>query len=566
MNFFSPEQCWWGSAAVLLALLYLVRLGGKLHEVSAYGIWREALARRSLWRRWQRYLSLLLAILLLAVLVLALCDPYFTKRTDEARHMVVIVDTSASMFAADVEPDRFARSLAQARQAVGAVNMFEQMAILSASKTVGIECGMTGDRDQLYAALESLTPSNTGAQLTEAVETARKMLADKPNGKIFVFTDAAHPDAEKIADLENVEVIAQGGPTANAAVTNLVARPRLDDPTLLEVVVEVTNFGSKAVERELTVGLQDGEETTLTFTLPAAERNRLRSKTQAFTMESAAGGLLAAQLTGKDTIAADDRLYVAVPSRQPREVVFVGPEDSEVLAILQAMPGIQVVNGTGGPDAAAQEVDEPVFVFHRLSEEHPATCNCLGPYLFVEPLDHAYETFDLEIEPGETVPVRATIQQKSEAAVLAGVELSTVVVEETIPIAFKDSTESLVTATSGEPILTYIPTVGYTKHPAYVLHTRTGKTDLLLRREFPLLITNLVRDLAGVQSNVYSAQPDRFIDPIESNVTPQEIAAADVDFVADRRDRGRPLWVYLLGLAIMLFVAEWFLFQRGVTV
>jgi Ca-activated chloride channel family protein len=564
MNFCSPEQGWWGLAAVLLALLYLIRLGGKNYDVSAYEIWQEALARRGAWRRWQRYVSLLLAISLLAVLVLALCDPCFTRRAEEARHIVVIVDTSASMYAADVEPDRFARSLAQARQAVGAVKMFEQMAILSAGETVGVLRGMTGDRDQLYAALESLTPTNARAQLNQAVETAQKLLADKPNGKIFVFTDAAHPEAVAISELDNVEVVTQGGPTANAAVTKLVARPRLDNPTRLEVMVEVANFGPERVEREVRVGVNGAEETKLIFDLSAAEGGDPRSESQSFTMDTAAGGLLVAQLTGEDAIAADDRLHAIVPKRQPREIVFVGPEDSEVLAILRAMPGIRVVNGTVGPDVAAPDVDEPVFVFHRLSEEHPATCNCLGPYLFVEPLFHAYETFDMEKEAGETVSVRAPMQQKPESAVLAGIDLSTVVIEEAIPLQFKDPTETLVAATSGEPILTYIPRVGYTKHPAYVLHTRTGKTDLPLRREFPLLITNLVRDLAGVQAELYCARNPT--ERGESDVTPRKIAAADVDFVADRRDRGRPIRVYLLGMAIILFVAEWFSFQRGATV
>jgi hypothetical protein len=70
-----PAALWWSLLAIPVVLLYL-SLQSKREAVSTALLWRRALARRTLWQRMRRPVSLGLQLLFLFLVIAALAEPY----------------------------------------------------------------------------------------------------------------------------------------------------------------------------------------------------------------------------------------------------------------------------------------------------------------------------------------------------------------------------------------------------------------------------------------------------------------------------------------------------------
>lgn len=112
-----------GALAGGVTLLYILRLRRRRVRVPFAQLWERVLKEKestSLFRRLKRILSLLLQLLFLLLLVLALGDPRLSSEVLEGRHIILLVDTSASMRAIDGEGGtRMAAATRQARSSAG---------------------------------------------------------------------------------------------------------------------------------------------------------------------------------------------------------------------------------------------------------------------------------------------------------------------------------------------------------------------------------------------------------------------------------------------------------------
>jgi len=95
-----------GGAALIITALYLLKLRKRRVQVPFSPLWGRVLAeyrqQTDWWRRLRRLLSWLLFMFLAATMVFALGDPHPEGEVLEGRHIVLLVDNSASMGATDV--------------------------------------------------------------------------------------------------------------------------------------------------------------------------------------------------------------------------------------------------------------------------------------------------------------------------------------------------------------------------------------------------------------------------------------------------------------------------------
>jgi hypothetical protein len=164
---------------------------------------------------------------------------------------------------------------------------------------------------------------------------------------------------------------------------------------------------------------------------------------------------------------------------------------------------------------------------------------------------------------------------------LAGVRFEDVVVEEAVKLQFKDPAQTLVAATSGDPLYSLVQR---SAGPVLVLHVdlRKDKSDFALRSDFPRLIEQAVRWLTGTADSVTlavgsdepvtkpgrsepSPEPVNIVNRVESDIRAgAKVASRDVPSPAPTREQ--PLWMLLAGLAVVLLLSEWCLFHRRVVV
>lgn len=126
---------------------------------------------------WTRHVPAALALLALAALVVALARPERTVAAEQRQATVVMVtDTSGSMLATDVHPDRLTAAKAAARALVDALPRDFRLGLVTFGSTAGQLVEPTTDKLRVRAAIDSLSVAGATAMgdgLTIALDAAR---------------------------------------------------------------------------------------------------------------------------------------------------------------------------------------------------------------------------------------------------------------------------------------------------------------------------------------------------------------------------------------------------------
>ena len=156
MGFHWPEALWLLLAAPLLAGAYIVILRRKKRSVVRYsslGLVREAMAGRA----WRQHLPPALLLLGLVGALLAVARPNaVVTLPSQQRTIVLAIDVSLSMRAADVQPSRLGAAQAAARKFVQEQPPDVRMGIVSFAGTAALVQQPTSNREDLVAAIDRL--------------------------------------------------------------------------------------------------------------------------------------------------------------------------------------------------------------------------------------------------------------------------------------------------------------------------------------------------------------------------------------------------------------------------
>ena len=117
MTFLQPAGLWLLGLIPVVVLLHLFRSNPRRQRVPSVFLWRDLNRDLTTSRRWRPPpISLLLVLQLLAIAVVALAVASPRMTAPPPRHLLVLLDGSASMLATDVAPSRFDDALRQARE------------------------------------------------------------------------------------------------------------------------------------------------------------------------------------------------------------------------------------------------------------------------------------------------------------------------------------------------------------------------------------------------------------------------------------------------------------------
>jgi hypothetical protein len=333
--------------------------------------WEEATRNRRqrlAWRRPPRSLLLLLQLLAAALIVLALVRPAIPvpglPGTNPPRQLVVVLDRSAAMRAADVAPDRFSAAKDRARALIAAAPAEEAVALLTlGSDPRTIRSRDAGDRAALLAALDSLTVGGGRADINGALPTLRAVLVPERENRVVVlsaqvFADA--PDTATIAALPaalNWERI--GGQVDNLAITTTETRRSVQNAERTELFARIANFGNAATSarsvieadgrvvdtRQLAIGANGTVE--LVWQLPPGTRGaRLR-------VEPTSGRA--------DPLPADNDAYLVTRDNNQSRILLVSDSPGELNRALAAQSGATVTAVTPQDYRAGGQYDLTVF-------------------------------------------------------------------------------------------------------------------------------------------------------------------------------------------------------------
>jgi hypothetical protein len=532
MNVLTPIAFALAALLPVIVALYFLKLRREEQTVSSVYLWQELVrdvAANAPWQRLRFNWLLVLQLLFLTGLILALARPFSWTTAASGDHLILVVDTSASMAATDVDPDRLAVAVDQAHQLARDLPGDVPVTLIAAGAQVEVVLSHTTDRGQLERALDDLEAGWDGADMATALELAAAIAGGEAEAQMVILSDGGGRLPDHLSSAATVRYLPVGTSGENQAISAL-ALDAGEAAQALSVFARVTNYGRQPVERRLTLHAYGVPFDPAAGTLVAARDLTLPAgESVALTLPDLPGGTVAveAQLDGEDPLALDDSAWAVAPTRSGAQIQIVGPGNRFLELGLSLLPGVEVTAVSleeyetlwTEPDEAAEPEAPWLTIFDTVLPEaghYPP-----GALFFIGPL-RSTEFFSVTGAVELVTPRPASTGEP----LLEYVDLRDVVVEEAARIPLPNWGRPVVVAAGAEngdaaPLLVAGEADG---RQLAVLAFDLRRSDLPLRPAFPLLLAHLVDFLAPGTTGPLPAtvSPGQ---PLEIPLPPQAEAA-----------------------------------------
>ncbi len=398
--------------AALVVVFYILKLKRRPIAVPFAPLWQRILRDKeatTLFSQLKRLLSLLLQLALLTLMLLALGDPRPAVSKSEGRHVVVLVDASASMKAIDVEQppadepnpaaERKPRTRLDAgkekiREVIRGLGASDRMLVAQLDAAVTPLSTMSGEISELEDALDRVQAVDVRAQFARGLRFAIDSLQGLPSPEIMVVSDGAlgEPvDGAGAVDLGDIKLshVLVGEGNRNVAITGFSVRRYPLDKARYEVLLEVTNTSDEVADVDIEL-YGDGALTDIvTIRLNGAE-----SLSRFYPSLSGANQTLEARVKmrgdDQDLLPADDHAFALLPERRRARVQVVTTGNMYLEAALLLDEYLEVV--TVAPDAYPGDGAFDVTIFDGLA---PPVQPQSGHLAYLNPTDDEHTPFKL---------------------------------------------------------------------------------------------------------------------------------------------------------------------------
>lgn len=408
----------------LVVVFYILKLKRRPIAVPFGPLWQRILRDKeatSWFQHLKRLLSLLLQLALLAALLLALGDPRPAITTTEGRHVVVLIDASASMKALDVvkpfqpaeqnggEPasgdaaedegaqkpyTRLDAGKAKIREVIRGLSGSDRMLIAQMDGAITPLSTMTSEVSDLEAALEAVQPTDVRAQYAKGLRFAVDSLVGLSKPEIVVVSDGAVGDPVDSAgsvDLgeSKLSYVPVGDGGRNVAISEFSVRRYPLDKSRYEVLLEVTNTSDEPSDVDLEL-YGDGELTDIV----SLRIHPQESLARFYPNLSGASEKLEARVKLKgdepDQLPADDTAFALLPERRRARILVVTKGNMYLEAALLLDEYIEVT--TVAPGAYPPAGDFDVTIFDNVA---PALAKNSSAVLYLNPPSDEHTPFKI---------------------------------------------------------------------------------------------------------------------------------------------------------------------------
>ena len=481
--------------------MYLLKLRREETIVPSTLLWQRLVAdleANAPWQRLRRSLLLLLQLLLVIILVLLAARPFIERPAGLARDIVLVIDTSASMGATDVSPNRQAAARDAALAALQDLPTGGKVSVIEAGRTARIITSGTADLGRVRQAVDGIRPTTEPGDLTDALELASQLAAQAGDGEVLVVTDAALASIPTTAVDARVRVIRVGDERGrrNQAIVALAVRTA---PSSLakSVFISVANLDIEPAQRRIELWGDGNLLEARDVSIDAQQRADViidNVGDAAHPVGVVEVRLVARQAptdaaTPPDQLAADDRAWAIVPPDRPREILLVGAGDPYLETALSYLPNSMLFGIT--PERYPQDAqrtdgtDWDLIIFEGTL---PGTLPNV-PVLAIAP-----QTSSPLGSVGEKLTNPGIGTLSPDEPVLRYVDLSTTHIAEAVKLALPAWARAVIPGPKDAPLLYTGVRAGL---PSAVLAFEPRRSDLPLQVAFPILIANLTGELMG---------------------------------------------------------------------
>ncbi len=222
MNFLEPVFFWSFLSVIPLAAIYFLKVRPTRKPTTAYFLWQTLLREKratSLFNRLRDLWSLLIMLLVLSAVVLAMTRPEWSD--DERKDLLLLIDRSASMSAAEGGKTRLERAKEIAVDIVSALDGNQRAAVAAVDFELSYRAHFTRDPHELLEAIEGIEPSELAfrSEALNSVVTARDLtLGEEPetsvgDHRVLLLSDGCFMSSDE-------RMATRRGPSKNGAGAN----------------------------------------------------------------------------------------------------------------------------------------------------------------------------------------------------------------------------------------------------------------------------------------------------------------------------------------------------------
>jgi len=326
MSFANPNSLYLLLLIPLLLALYLLKLKRRTQIVSSCMLWDqviEDMKANTLFQKLRKNLLLPLQIIFLVAIIFAIARPIIQKSTIVAQNSILIIDGSASMKSTDVGETRFQKAKQEAIKMVNELRGGGKMMIILAGPYPKIISGLTSDKISLKDSIDKLQAGDTTTDMGKVLRMALSYSKELKQSEIVILSDGAVNIDENIGSIDTpLRFIKFGSNNANnAGIINIeVNQEAPDTRSDLQVLVHLKNFSrlkrqSALLELYLNKKLIDVRQINIE---PQERRSVI------FDNIKYARGYIEAVLDLDDDLSVDNRAYYALNDLKPFRILMEG--------------------------------------------------------------------------------------------------------------------------------------------------------------------------------------------------------------------------------------------------
>jgi hypothetical protein len=478
--------------------MYLLRLRRTDTVVPSTLLWRRLAAdveANAPWQKLRRSLLFLLQLLLVIVIALLAARPFVERPAGLARDLVLIVDTSASMSATDVPPDRLTAAKEAAKDALRDLPAGGKVSVIEAGRTARVVATGTTDIGRVRQAIDSIEPTVSRGDLGDALALAQQLAVQSGDAEILVATDAALAVAPTTHVDAPIRVLRVGDPkgSRNQAIVALAVRTAPSAVTR-SVFVSVANLDLEYATRRLEIWGDGHLVESRTIPIDAQQKadvivDDVPADIGTIEVRLVAGEDATDEDARPDLLAADDRAWAIVPPERTRNVLLVGPGDPYLETALSYLPNSHLFGlAPAEYPAGAVRTDGTSWDLIIFEGTLPATLPAT-PVLAIAP-----PTSSELGQVGGILKNPGIGTLGTDEPILRYVDLTTTHIAEARELTLPAWARTVIPGPKGAPLLYAGVRAGL---PAAVLAFEPRESDLPLQVAFPILVANLTGELLG---------------------------------------------------------------------
>ena len=580
------------ATSLLVIWLFFLKLRYPRVSVASLLLWRRVLEdtqHRSLLERLRRLLSLLLTLTIALLIVLAFSQPNSDTLTGEPRNVVLILDTALSMAGATADgKTRWLHARARAQQIIESAGATDKFLLADTSGRISTR--MTADREELLAALETMSP------------TAATMALPAVNPKVTWETIFISDGANWASLPAGVRLLSVFEPANNIAITGFNVDSSGPGSNVRTAHVEITSYSSQSADVMLTLSNESTPIIRRALTIDVG-----KTLLASVNLSSEVSGGIRAQIESVgDALALDDVAVDYVPPQREVQVTLVtsGNDYLETLLSLEPRVELRIIQ----PEMYRDESAVDIYVFDRFA---PNTAPS-RPALLFKPPGRAWLAGSDRNQALRAVVSRVTAWDESHP-ILKFVSFIDVDIRSARHLDFATEANIQIVAEAAQ---TPLIVTGEGSPHWVMVNFDFEESDFSVRPGFPIFMKNVIAWFVGesltlrrrvgmvevplqqasiksfdgesvaAKTNLGSTwfeclEPGLFVASSGdasihvavnlpshgiSDLNRSMLAEQNSDATLNRRLLHRELWVYLLLISIVLITLEWWTYHRRITV